>query len=93
VQYDFDKPQKVSGVEVYWWDEQRIKRHCRVPSSWQLLYKDGNQWQPVPHASEYGVKIDQFNDVSFAPVTTTALRIEAQLQPTWSGGILEWRVK
>lgn len=27
------------------------------------------------------------------PVTTTALRLEIQLQPKFSGGILEWRIK
>lgn len=93
VQYDFDRPRQVSSVEVYWWDERRIKHHCRVPQSWQLLYKDGNDWKPVASASEYGTKMDQFNRVTFTPVTTTALRIEVQLQPKWSGGILEWKAE
>lgn len=93
VEYDFDKPQKVSAVDVYWWDERRIKAHCRVPQSWQLFYRDGEQWKPVSGATEYGVKMDQYNHVEFNPVTTTALRIEVQLQPDWSGGILEWRVE
>lgn len=30
VQYDFDEPVKVSAVEVYWFDDERIKRHCRA---------------------------------------------------------------
>jgi DUF1680 family protein len=93
VQYDFDKPQKISAVDVYWWDERRIQAHCRVPQSWQLLYKDGEQWKPVSGTTEYGVKMDQYNHVGFAPVTSTSLRIEVQLQPDWSGGILEWRVE
>ncbi|MBM3891919.1 MAG: glycoside hydrolase family 127 protein, partial [Verrucomicrobia bacterium] len=92
-QYDFDQPQKVSSVEVYWWDERRIKHHCRVPESWRLLYKEGNEWKPVSGASEFDTKMDQFNRVTFTPVTTTALRIEVQLQPNWSGGILEWKVE
>lgn len=37
MQYDLDKQQKVSAVEVYWWDERRIKAHCRIPQSWRLL--------------------------------------------------------
>jgi hypothetical protein len=93
VQYDFEQPQKVSSVEIYWWDERRTKQHCRVPESWRLLYKDGNEWKPVAGASEYGVKMDQFNRVTLTQVTTTALRIESQLQPQWSGGILEWKVQ
>ena len=92
VQYDFDKPCNVSAVEVYWWDETRLKRHCRVPQSWRLFFKDGNVWKPVRGASEFGRKPDQFNRVTFEPVETTGLRIEVQLQAEWSGGILEWKV-
>jgi hypothetical protein len=32
------------------------------------------------------------NRVSFRPVVTTALCIEAQLRPRQSAGIVEWRV-
>lgn len=93
VQYDFDQPTKVSAVEVYWWDERRINAHCRVPQSWRLLYKDGSEWKAVPPTNDFGTKMDQYNRVIFPPITTRALRIEAQLQPEWSGGILEWRVE
>ncbi len=93
VQYDFVEPQTVSRVDVYWFDEQRIRGGCRMPQSWQLLYKDGNEWKPVAGASEYGVTMDRLNRVTFTPIRTTALRIEIQLQPNWSGGILEWQVR
>jgi DUF1680 family protein len=93
VQYDFAQPTKVSAVEVYWWDERRINAHCRVPQSWRLLFKDGTEWKPVSGASDFGAKIDQFNRVTFSAVSTPALRLEVQLQPEWSGGILEWRVE
>ncbi|MBN2294557.1 MAG: glycoside hydrolase family 127 protein, partial [Pirellulales bacterium] len=92
VQYCFPKPRKVSAVEVYWWDERRIGRHCRVPQSWKLLYRDGDKWMPVTGASEYGIAMDKMNRVTFKPVTTSELRLEVQLQEGWSGGILEWRV-
>ena len=36
---------------------------------------------------------DAWNKKGFPPVRTTALRIEVDLQPGFSGGILEWRVK
>ena len=80
-------------MEVYWWDERRIKANCRVPQSWRLLYKDGAEWRPVSGASEYGSQMDRFNRVTFDAVETRALRLEVQLQPGWSGGILEWRVE
>lgn len=93
VQYDFDQPTKVSSVDVYWWDERRIGAHCRTPGSWRLLYRSGDDWKPVTGAASYGVEMDQLNRVTFDPVETGALRIEVQLQPDWSGGILEWKVQ
>ena len=36
---------------------------------------------------------DKFNQATFDPVETTALRLEVQLLPDVSGGILEWQVK
>ena len=94
VEYDFERPERLASTEVYWWDERRIQAHCRVPQSWRVLYlaADG-QWQPVPGASGFGVAMDAYNRVTFEPVTTKALRLEVQLQPEWSGGILEWRAE
>ena len=93
VQYDFEHPTKVSAVEVYWWDERRINAHCRVPQSWRLLYQSGDAWKPVIGAAACGVEMDRFNRFPFDPVATKALRLEVELQPEWSGGILEWRVE
>ena len=95
VAYDFASPEKVSAVEVYWFDDGRIERHCRVPKSWKLLYRAGDQWKPVTGASAYGTELDRYNRVTFEPVETTGLKIEAQLDPSgpWSGGILEWKVE
>lgn len=93
VQYDFEHPTKISAVEVYWWDERRINAHCRVPQSWRLLYQSGDAWKPVIGAAACGVEMDRFNRFPFDPVETKALRLEVELQPEWSGGILEWRVE
>ena len=91
VQYDFKQPEKVSAVEVYWFDDTG-KGECRVPQSWTVLYKDGDEWKPVEGASECGTKRDAFNRLTFKPVQTTALRLQVQLQPDVSAGILEWKV-
>ncbi len=95
VQYDFDGPHRVAAVELYWFDDGRLKRHCRAPKSWKLLFKDGDAWRPVAGASDYGTEIDKYNRVTFDPVETSGLRIEVQLDPDgpWSGGILEWKVE
>ena len=64
---------------------------CRVPASARLLYKDGDDWKIVP-GGDVGLKPDTLNRVTFAPVTTTALRLDTQLQSKFSAGILEWEV-
>ncbi len=93
VQYTFRKPTRVRGVEVYWFDDKPRGGGCRVPKSWRVTYKAGEEWRPVAGAGEYGTKINQYNAVTFEAVTTTALRVEVQLQENFSGGILEWRLK
>ncbi len=91
VAYEFDKPIPLSKAEVYWFDDTG-RGGCRVPKSWKLLFRDGNDWKPVEAAGAYGVEKDKLNAIAFKPVTTNALRLEVELQPGFSGGILEWRV-
>ena len=87
VELNFDKPRKVSAVEVYWFDDTGAGS-CRVPQSWKVLCKQGGDWKPAEGASGYGTKADTFNRVAFTPTEALALRIEAQLRPEFSGGIL-----
>jgi len=91
VQYDFKKPKRIAAASVYWFDDTG-KGGCRIPKSWQLRYKKGNDWTDIVAAGSYGVEKDRFNSVRFEPVQTTALRLEVVLQPEFSAGILEWRV-
>jgi uncharacterized protein len=92
VQHQFEKPRRVNSVAVYWFDDTG-SGGCRVPRSWRLLYLDGKDWKPVESTSAFGTKVNQYNRATFGPVTTTALRLEAQLQPQFSAGILEWKAE
>ena len=91
--YRFKQPRTLSQADVYWFDDTG-RGQCRVPASWRLLYKDGDEWKEVKltGGSTYGTQDDTFNKVAFEPVETRELRIEVKLQPDVSGGILEWRV-
>ncbi|GIW95589.1 MAG: hypothetical protein KatS3mg110_3630 [Pirellulaceae bacterium] len=91
VQYDFPGIRRVSAVEVYWFDDTG-RGHCRVPQSWQVLYRKEGQWLPVEALGPYETLKDRFNRVSFRPVQTDGLRLLIELQPQWSAGILEWKV-
>jgi hypothetical protein len=88
----FAKPATVRHADVYWFDDTG-RGGVRVPASWKLLYKDGADWKPVETTSSFGVARDGWNTVTFAPVNTTALRIELVMQPAFSAGVQEWKVK
>ncbi len=92
VQYEFADATEVSAVEVYWHDDTGIGE-CRVPASWQLFYRSGEEWKPVRDPSGFEVKKDRFNRTTFDPVTTNGLRLQVQLSDSLSAGIHEWRVE
>ena len=92
IQYDFAKEEEVSAVKVYWFDDEPINGGCRVPASWKLFYKDGNNWVPVKTDGEYKVEKDKYNELKFEKIKTTALKMEVQLQKDWASGIHEWIV-
>jgi hypothetical protein len=90
VQYNFDKPRKISSTSVYWFDDTGAGG-CRTPESWKLLYKNGDNWKEVTNTPNYSTEKDKFNKISFNPIQTKSLRIEVNLQPDFSAGILEWQ--
>jgi DUF1680 family protein len=90
-QYDWKKPLTISGAKVYWFDDTG-RGACRLPSAWQILYRDGGEWKPVQGVSSYPVALDRWCEVSFAPVTTTALRLVVRMQPEWAAGVHEWKI-
>jgi hypothetical protein len=88
--YDFKESATVSEVEVYWAERGGLLVH----ESWKILYRnEADLWVEVKNPSPYGVAKDMYNRVTFAPVHTTGLKLEIQLQEGYSGGILEWKVK
>ena len=91
VQKTFTEPTRISSVEVYWLD-QGNQGPCRSPLSWRVLYRHDNKWKAVENAGPYLLEANRMNKVEFKPVTTTTLRMEAELQEGFSGGIFEWHV-
>ena len=92
VDYSFPAPVTVSQSGLYWFDDTG-EGSVRVPASWRLLYRDGDEWKPVETADPYGVAKDRFNAVVFKPVTTNGLRIELEAQPNFSIGVQKWTVQ
>jgi hypothetical protein len=92
IDYTFEAPVRVSEASVYWFDDTG-GGECRVPASWRVLYKTGEDWLPVVSAGPYGTVKDAWNTVKFNPVRTTAVRLEVKLQDGWSAGVHEWKIK
>ncbi len=92
IEMAFAKPSTVSEAQLYWFDDTG-RGGVRVPQSWRLFYKQGDQWRPVQATGPFGTARDQFNVTRFTPVTTTALRLELVMQPNVSAGVQKWVVK
>jgi uncharacterized protein len=89
VSYEFDNPTRLSSVKVYWLEDGSYT----LPASWRVSYRkaDGT-WKEVDSFSPYLIEKDQYNEVTFVAVTTTALRIDFKLSNNGPGGIIEWKV-
>ena len=92
LQYDFAAPHSISSTDVYWFAEAS-RRGISLPASWRVLYLSGSEWKPVEAEGSFGVAADQFNHVSFKPVTSKAVRLEVVLQPDKSAGVSEWKIQ
>jgi DUF1680 family protein len=93
LEYKFEQSETVSNVEVYWLEFDHYDGNYRVPESWKLLYKEGEDWKEVDAKGAYTTLRDQYNKLDFVPVKTTGLKIVAKLQKGQSGGVIEWKVK
>ncbi|MBS3945328.1 MAG: glycoside hydrolase family 127 protein [Melioribacter sp.] len=92
VQIDFQKPEEISQMDIYWFDDTGIGE-CRIPSSWKLFYKEGDKWREVYTIDKYGVEKDKYNSVIFETVRTKSLKIEIHSQTDFAGGIHELKIK
>ena len=93
LQYDFEKPEQVGAVRVYWFDDEATDGGCRVPKSWRVLYFENGAWKPVYHEIGSETTKDDWNELQFEPVRTTALRLEITGQDGVSVGVHEWVVE
>jgi hypothetical protein len=88
-QYGFDQPKSISRVAI-WWHDDTGRGECRTPESCRLLYRMGDVWLPVQTSASLASSPDDADQVMFAPLTTTALRLEIDLRDEYSAGIREW---
>ncbi len=92
VQYDFDTLCTVSNSRVYWFDDGPFGG-CRIPVAWELQYLENGKWKPVKAQGAYKITKDSWDEISFDPITTQALKLRVKLSEKFSTGIHEWEVK
>ncbi|MBN2173301.1 MAG: glycoside hydrolase family 127 protein [Bacteroidales bacterium] len=90
--YEFDKPESIYQVKVFWFDDSP-NGGCRIPADWKIYYKQDSLWTPVANNSEYTITKDAPDKLNFIPVVTNALKLEVRLQENFSSGVHEWSVK
>lgn len=92
VEMAFDQPQKISQMQIFWFDDKDINAGCRIPASYAIYYQEGDQWKEISVRNGYPNERDAFNVIDLEPVETIALRLEMKLEPDFSSGIQEWVV-
>ncbi len=89
LQFEWGEKHKISGVRIYWFDDTG-GGECRVPKSWNVLYRDASgSFKAANNSGPYGIEKDTFNQVGFEPVRTNAIKVEIMLQDGWSAGVQE----
>jgi len=64
--------QNLNRAEVYFFDDNQ---GIDLPASWKLQYWNGTAYVDVAGASGYPAALNQYNHVTFTPVSTTRLRV------------------
>jgi DUF1680 family protein len=92
IQYDFEKPETISKTKVYWYDDGP-DGGCRVPDEWEILYLNGNIWEPVKAKTPYKISKDGWDSLEFKPVKAASVKIKVKLNKDFSSGIYEWVIE
>ncbi len=89
IQFEWPEKHTLSKLKIYWFDDSDTGA-CRLPESWRILYRDAaGDFQPVANKVPYARELDRFNEVTFEPVETDAIKVEIELQDEWAAGVQE----
>ena len=91
--YEFPEKTEVSSSTVYWYDDAPWGG-CRLPRSWKIYYKnEAGEWTAVPEVDAYPISKGNPNTVHFAPVKTSAVKLEVVLPEKNAAGLYEWEIQ
>ncbi|MEW6196376.1 MAG: beta-L-arabinofuranosidase domain-containing protein [Bacteroidota bacterium] len=92
VEINFDKPEEISQVEIYWFDDTG-DGECRIPKAWKVFYMEGDKYIQVYAPDGYEIEKDGFCKTIFETVKTSKIKIEIESQAEFAGGIHEIKIK
>ncbi|UUF01896.1 family 43 glycosylhydrolase [Xanthomonas hortorum] len=77
IQYSWSQPVTLDRTRIVFWADQPAGAQIGVapPARWHLEFRQGGQWHPVQPSDSYGTRVDRYEAVSFAPVTTRCVRV------------------
>ncbi|WIX25693.1 family 43 glycosylhydrolase [Xanthomonas arboricola pv. corylina] len=77
LQYSWSQPVTLDRTRIVFWADQPAGAQIGVapPARWHLEFRQGGQWHPVQPSDNYGTRVDRYEAVSFAPVTTRCMRV------------------
>ena len=92
---NFWTPRKLTSATVYWFDDEANGGGRRVPAAWKLTYYDARLAKRLDVEAQDAYALDKDRDVvvNFKEIEASTIRINAQLKPGYSSGILRWVVK
>lgn len=90
--YEFKQEENISSSSVYWFDDEPWGE-CRVPNSWKIYYKQGdNDWKEVEAVSDYPNEKNKTNKVKFKSVKANAAKLVIYQKEHFSSGLYEWEI-
>lgn len=101
VQYDFDGPRTIAGVEMAWFDDLDQGGGCAMPKSVAVMVRRAGSgaWEELarkPLVRPAAVGPDGASAprtrVEFPPISVQGVRLECGLRDGRSGGLLEWEL-
>jgi hypothetical protein len=98
VELTWDAPVRVDSASMWFFQDAPpgASGGVQAPASWNLQWWDGQQFVDVTNPSGFGTALNQFNEASFDPVTTTRLRANLIARPNQAAqegiGVREWQV-
>ncbi len=87
VQYTWETPVTIYQSNAYYFTDGNF-----VPKEVWYEYLDSNgEWRPMTNVEGCGTALNQYNETTFDPVTTTAIRMN-MTPKTLGCGVIEWQV-